>query len=71
MLIVLSYFATKIQNILYITKVFGKNYCVTFVVTGHKGKQSGVSKRGTPLLNNHNEKPKNHKNHFSPSYSCL
>ena len=31
---------------------------------GHKGKQSGVSKHGTPLLNNHNEKPKNHKNHF-------
>ena len=27
MLIVLSYFATKIQNILYITKVFGKYYC--------------------------------------------
>lgn len=26
MLIVLSYFATKIQNILYITKFFGKNY---------------------------------------------
>ena len=27
MLIVLSYFVTKIQNILYITKVFGKYFC--------------------------------------------